>query len=113
MKLSRTSVGLALRTARLTLDLTATELAELTGISASSISRTEAGLRVLEFPEALLVVKALGIDLSTLQDLAETFEREGVHEKSGQINDLRQDLIGLQRQALTMAISYSKDRPKD
>jgi len=107
MKLNRTSIGLAVRSARVAAAMTATDLSALTGISSSSISRTESGLRELEFSEALLISRALGISVSVLQDLAETFEREGAAKTADRIGELRHDLALLQREAIATAISLT------
>lgn len=105
MKISRTAVGLALRSARLAANMTAADLASRTALSASSISRTESGKRDLAFLEALAVSKVLGIEVSLLQDLAENFEREGAGKKAFRISELGEDLRQLQREAITTAIA--------
>jgi transcriptional regulator with XRE-family HTH domain len=104
MKLSRTAIGMAVKSARLAAGLTASQLANDTGLSASAISRTESGVRALEFVEALAVSSALCIDIEALRTLAETFEREGVSGKANAISELEADLLALQRVAIESAI---------
>lgn len=107
MKISRTSVGLAVRSARMAANLTAADLAMLTGISTSSVSRTESGQRDLEFREALAIAKVLGIEVSVLQDLSEVFEREGAGKAALRISELEHDLLQLQREAINATIALS------
>lgn len=104
MKLSRTAIGMAVKSARLAAGLTAAELAKVTGLSASAVSRTESGMRALEFVEALAVSSALGIDVEALRTLAETFEREGVSGTVAAISELEADLLALQRVAVESAV---------
>lgn len=105
MKLSRMSVGLAVRAMRDAARLTINDLATMTGISISSLSRTENGLRDLNFAEATAIAAAVKIDIEHLRTLAETFEREGVTDKQRQVSELERDLNELQRLAIETAIT--------
>jgi transcriptional regulator with XRE-family HTH domain len=104
MKLSRTSVGLAVRAAREAAGLTLKDLAGTTGITTSSLSRSENGERDLAFTEVLAIAEALRVDAETLRTLAETFERAGAPEKQSARAELSRDLNELQRMAIEAAI---------
>lgn len=104
MKLSRIAVGQALRTARDAAGLTLADLAKVTSLNVSSISRTERGERDLTFSEMLEVCEAVKIDNAHFRMLAETFEKHDVASTKGQITSLEADLINLQRAALELAI---------
>jgi transcriptional regulator with XRE-family HTH domain len=104
MKLSRTSVGLAVRAARAAARLTLKDLAGLTGIVLSTLSRTENGERDLAWTELLLVAEAVKIDPSRLHDLARNIEEKGAAEKQSQRNRLAEDLLELERLGIEAAI---------
>jgi transcriptional regulator with XRE-family HTH domain len=104
MKLKRTSVGLAVRAAREAAGLTLKDLAGMTGLTLSSLSRSETGDRDIAFTEVLAIAEALKVDADTLRTLAETFERAGATEKRKQLEGLAQDLNDLQRVAIEAAI---------
>lgn len=104
MKLSRTTLGLAVRAARDAAGLTLNDLAGIAGMTPSSLSRSENGLRDLSFEEAVAIAAAVHVDVQTLRTLAETFELEGVAEKSSAQAALKQDLYLLQRKAVEVAI---------
>jgi transcriptional regulator with XRE-family HTH domain len=105
MKLSRKSVGLAVRAAREAANLTSADLAGQTAMTPSSLSRTENGLRALEFHEAVAVAKCLGIEVEDLRTLAETFERDELPRK---LEAKQRDLNNLQRLAVKAAIELSR-----
>jgi transcriptional regulator with XRE-family HTH domain len=107
MKLSRTAMGLAVRAARDAAKLTASDLAMHAQIERSALSRTENGIRALEFAEAVAIASVLNIDVETLRTLAETFEREGVAQKREMQKTLQADLVRLQRLAIETAIDLS------
>lgn len=104
MQLSRISVGLAVRAARDAAGLTLNDLATMTGITASSLSRSETGQRDLAYTEVLAIADALKIDGEALRTLAETFERAGVENNQRQRDALARDLNDLQRLAIEAAI---------
>jgi transcriptional regulator with XRE-family HTH domain len=104
MKLTRISVGLAVRAAREAAGLTLNDLAGLTGITLSTISRSETGQRDISFTEVLAISQALKISAETLRSLAETFERGGASETQHKRNQLFSDLNDLQRLAIEAAI---------
>lgn len=104
MKLTRISLGLAVRAAREAAGLTLNELAEATGMTISSLSRSETGQRDLTFSEVLAISQAVGIDAETLRTLAETFERAGVVKTQNKRDQLSQDINELQRLAIETAI---------
>ncbi|MFT7774035.1 helix-turn-helix transcriptional regulator [Roseateles sp.] len=95
------SMGLAVLAAREAAKLTAADLAKMAGITASSLSRTENGLRALELVEADAIAKAVGLDIPKLLSLAETFERDGAADRRSQ---LQRDLNALERLAYKAAI---------
>jgi transcriptional regulator with XRE-family HTH domain len=109
MKLSRTSLGLAVRAAREAAKLTANDLARLADMDRSALSRTENGLRSLEFSEAVAIAAVVGVDVEALRTLAETFEREGVDSKRTAQREIQQDLNRLQRLAVVTAIEMSQN----
>jgi transcriptional regulator with XRE-family HTH domain len=104
MKLSRTSVGLAVRAAREAAKLTLTDLSGETNISVAALSRSENGLRDIEFAEAVSIAAATHIDVETLRTLAATFEREGAPAIARKKGRLDRDLNELQRVAIEAAI---------
>ncbi len=104
MKLTRVSLGMAVRTAREAAKLTLNDLAIATGLTQSSLSRSEIGQRDLAFTEVLAIAEVLKIEVSQLRDLAETFERDGVSEKAEKRDQLAHDLNELQRTAIEAAI---------
>lgn len=104
MKISRASVGAAVRTAREAAQMTAADLATLTDISPSAISRTEAGLRDLHFAEATAVAHVLGLSIDAFMDLAATFERDASRRSETETAGLEQDLVLLQRLAAQTAV---------
>jgi transcriptional regulator with XRE-family HTH domain len=106
MKLSRTSVGLAIRAAREAACLTLKDLAALSGVSFSLLSRTELGERDVGYLELLAIAEALRTDELTLREYAKTFEREGLPEKRQMVRDLNR----LQRQAIGALIELAAGR---
>lgn len=104
MKLSRTSVGLAVRAAREAAGLTLNDLSGITGITVSSLSRSETGQRDLAYTEVLAIAAAVKIDGETLRTLAETFERAGVEKTQRKRDELARDLNELQRIAIEATI---------
>jgi transcriptional regulator with XRE-family HTH domain len=100
MKLSRPSVGLAVRAAREAAGLTLKDLAGMTEIPVYLLSRTELGERDLGYTELLAVIDAVKIDEIVLRDFAATFERDGVAEKRQVVRDLNE----LQREAIAALI---------
>lgn len=108
MKLSRTSLGLAVRAARKAANMTAESLSEASGIDRSALSRTENGLRSLEFSEAVTIAAILNIDVESLRTLAETFEREGAPAKRENQREIEVDLNRLQRAVVQAAIELSQ-----
>lgn len=104
MKLSRISVGLAVRAAREAAGLTLNDLAGITGITLSSLSRSETGQRDLAFTEVLAISDGLKIDPETLRSLAETFERAGATKTQHKRDQLARDLNDLQRLAIEATI---------
>jgi len=104
MKLTRTSLGLAVRSARRVGQVTLSDLAAATGLTVSSLSRTENGERDLGFGEASLIAEALKIDVETLRSLAEAIERGGAADKKSASAGLARDLAELQRVAMEAVI---------
>lgn len=97
-------MGLAVRAAREAARLTLNDLAQMTGITATSLSRSENGQRDIEFAEAVAIANAVKIDVETLRTFAETFERAGVAKKAQKMSDLEKDMNELQRAAVEAAI---------
>jgi transcriptional regulator with XRE-family HTH domain len=101
MTISRMSVGLAVRASREAAKLSAADLANMAGMNASTLSRTENGLRALELVEAMEIATAVGLDIPKLLSLAETFERDGAADRRSQ---LQRDLNTLERLAYQAAV---------
>lgn len=101
-------MGLAIRTSRDAASLTLNDLASLTGLTQSTLSRTELGERDVAFTEILAIAEAVNIDVEALRTLAETFEREGaaanMAEKKSAKVQLARDMNQLQRLAIESAI---------
>lgn len=104
MRLSRPSVGQALRTARDSAGLTLSALAEVTSLTTSSISRTERGERDLTYSELVEISEVLKIDVEHFRELAEAFERLGAAQKKEQLDTLASDLAKLQKAAIEAVI---------
>ena len=98
-------MGLAVRAAREAAGLTLKDLSGITGLTPSGLSRTESGLRDIEFNEFIAVADAVQVSVDELRTLAETMEREGAAQKMTQRNELEEDLNRLQRMAVTAAIA--------
>lgn len=104
MKLSRASIGMAIRAAREAAKMSLGDMAGLVGMTPASLSRTETGLRDAEFAEVVAIAERLGIELEVLRTLAETFEHSGAAAKARQKDQLKDELIELQRAAVEAAI---------
>lgn len=102
--LSRAAVGQAVSAARQAAGLTLKDLAGVTGINISSLSRTESGLRDASFTELVAIASAAQLNVETLCTLAENCERQGAGKKARQREQLEQDLLELQRTAIEAAI---------
>lgn len=76
--LKATALGLAVRFLREDLKLTSNDLAAQVGMTPSSLSRSERGLRMLDLDEADRIAKALGVGVEALIERAYHLEREGV-----------------------------------
>ena len=107
--LSRASLGLAVRAAREAAGLTLNDLVGMTGLTQSTLSRSELGERDIAFTELLAIADAVKVDLEDLRTLAETFEREGAAEKHAAKqharSQLAHDLNDLQRLAIETAVA--------
>lgn len=81
--------------------LTAADLAKQVGITASSLSRTENGLRALELHEAAAIATVLGTSVQALLDLAQRLEETGiVKERKEATAELQRYLSGTRTAAL-------------
>ena len=105
MKLSRASIGLAVKAARSAAELTLQETSKATSVSVSSLSRLENGERDLGYAEALLIAEVFQLNLEDLRTLAETFERQGAPTLARGKDRLARDLNDLQRTAIEAAIA--------
>lgn len=104
MQISRIALGMAVRAVRDAAKLTLNDLAVATGMTSSSLSRSETGLRDLTFAEVLAIATAVKIDVDTLRSMAETFERAGAEKTRLQRDAFARDLNELQRLAIEAAI---------
>ncbi len=111
MKLTRESVGLAIRTAREQAGLTLRDLAGATGISHALLGRTELGERDVGYLELLDIAAALRVDEPTLREYAKTFERDGLAGKRQEQRQLARDLNALQREAIGTLIGLENGLP--
>lgn len=110
MKLDRISVGLAVRTAREAVMVTAADLAKQVGITASSLSRTENGLRSLELDEAAAIASVLGTSVQELLNLAQRLEKTGiVKERKEATADLQRYISGTRAAALAALEQVRKE----
>jgi transcriptional regulator with XRE-family HTH domain len=101
MKLSRASVGFAIRAARDAAGLTLRDLAGLTGISHTLLGRTELGERDVGYLELLAIAEAVKLDELTLREYAKTFERDGLPEQRQIVRDANR----LQRLAIEALVA--------
>jgi len=76
--LNAAALGLAVRFAREGLQLMSSDLAAQTGITPSSLSRSERGLRMLDLDEAGRISKVLGISIDELVQRARRLDETGV-----------------------------------
>lgn len=104
MALSRVSIGLAVRSVREAASMTLDELASAAGMTASSLSRTENGLRAIEFAEVVSLAEVAGVSVEAFLDLARSFESHGVAAKSDKRGKLKADLDRLRREAIEAAV---------
>lgn len=104
MSLSRNAVGLAVRALRDAAARTLEDLAGAAGMTASSLSRTENGLRSVEFAEAVRLAEALGIGVTDFLELAQNIERSGASAKADGRRKLQAELDELQRDAVLAAV---------
>lgn len=111
MKLTRESVGLAIRTAREQAGLTLRDLAGVTGISHALLGRTELGERDVGYLELLDIAAALKVDEPVLRELAQTFERDGLAARRHEQRQLARDLNQLQREAIKSLVSVENALP--
>jgi transcriptional regulator with XRE-family HTH domain len=97
-------MGLAVRAARDAAKLTQPDLAAMTGIPVSTLSRTETGDRPLAFAEALALAEAFKINIDQLRELAEAYE---VSMSAGSASSKHRtaDFAELQRLAIEAAIA--------
>ena len=107
MKVSRISVGMAVRAARQAARLSLGEISEKTGISVSALSRIENGLPSLDFVEAAYLAEALNVDLEHFRALASTFEEEGLSDQAFQKKEALSALRSIQRLAILAAVEAS------
>ncbi len=76
MKLSRDSIGSAIRIAREEAKFTLEQVAAKSGITTSTLSRTEQGERDVSFIEVLTLVEIFGITELTLREYAQRIEKQ-------------------------------------
>lgn len=111
MKLTRESVGLAIRTAREAAGLTLRDLAGVTGISHALLGRSELGERDVGYVEMLDIAAALHVEEAVLREYAKTFERDGLAAKRQEQRQLVRDLNALQREAIGTLIGMENGAP--
>lgn len=103
MKLSRVSVGQAVRAAREAAGLTLADLAGQVDLTTSSLSRTETGQRDLSFPELVAIAGAVKLGIEDFRLMVEAYERDAAPRQQA-LDALKRDLNELQRQAVVSAI---------
>ena len=79
--LNAAALGLAVRFAREELKLTSNDMAAQVGMTPSSLSRSERGLRMLDLAESEQIAKVLGMSLDSLVQRAHHLEKAGVVRK--------------------------------
>jgi transcriptional regulator with XRE-family HTH domain len=104
MALSRVSIGLAVRSVREAAVMTLDDLATAVGMTSSSLSRTENGLRAVEFAEVVRLSEVVGLPVEAFLGLAQAFENQGATAKSEKRGKLKADLDRLQREAVEAAV---------
>lgn len=77
-KISTHALGAAIKMARENARMSATDVAQQTEITTSSLSRTENGHRAVELAEALQLVDVIGISLDDLIKTARHLDSQGV-----------------------------------
>jgi transcriptional regulator with XRE-family HTH domain len=77
LKLSPVAIGMAMRTLREQVKMSANDLAKQTGMTPSSLSRTENGYRSLELAEADLIAVTIGTTVADLLRVARHLEDSG------------------------------------
>lgn len=77
VEINPAAIGLAVKTAREGLKMTANDLSAQTGIPPSSLSRTERGARMPPLNEASSIARALGMSVQDLMDRAVELEQSG------------------------------------
>lgn len=107
MKISRSSLGLALRAIREAARMTLKDLSASTGIAVSSLSRSENGQRDLEFAEVVQVCETVGLDVLAFRMLAESIEEAGSSDIARKGDELKSELLALQQSALEAAVEVS------
>lgn len=96
MKISRTAIGIAIRTVREAAGMTLKDLAKVSGISFSLLSRTELGDRDVSYVEMLSILQALNVRELTLRRRAEMIEQKGLSQIRQRVRDLNRQ----QREAI-------------
>jgi transcriptional regulator with XRE-family HTH domain len=107
MKLSRTSLGIAVKTARELQKMTLKDLAVAADLKEYSLSRSENGLRDLEFAEVVAIAQVLHVELAWIINLAENLDRSGVLEATAHKSEIKRELFALERELIEAAIEAS------
>lgn len=100
-KLSPVSVGMAIKTIREQSKMSANDLAKQTGMTASSLSRTENGYRAVELSEAVTIAQCAGTSLDELIKLAEHLESSPfVHQREAAMAEMRRSMTEVKDAAI-------------
>jgi transcriptional regulator with XRE-family HTH domain len=106
-ELNTAALGLAVRSARERLKITANDLATQTGMTPSSLSRSEKGTRMLMLDEARSIAHVLGMTVQDLMDLAVQLEQSGLVKKRDEaVQDFQRALDGARAAAHSALESF-------
>lgn len=103
---TKIEVGFAVRSARVSAQRSAADLAKKCGMLPTTLSKVESGKRSLTFGEAAQICDALGIGVDDLARLAEVV-RPKASKAASLREQLKQDLRALERNAIKQAIAIN------
>lgn len=105
-------IGLAVKSARIASKMSAKQLAERIGLTASALSKIESGKQSLGFAEGEEICSALGIRTDHLAALAREVERVAAETASVR-EKLRADLEELHKMTIRAAIAAKSAQHKE
>lgn len=100
MTISNAAIGSAIRALRDRVDLSVNDLAKITGLSPSTLSRTEAGARHPRVSELDSIAKAVSITLDDFLNLAKFCDLKGAQDKYDELERIERELLELRQFAI-------------